>query len=56
MSLLDTLPEQSDDALRAQAIAALREVGLPTKKTEAWRFSHPVTYGVTSRSATATIR
>lgn len=39
MSLLDTLPEQSDDALRAQAIAALREAGLPTKKTEAWRFT-----------------
>ncbi len=39
MSLLDTLPVQSDDALRAQAIAALREGGLPTKKTEAWRFT-----------------
>ncbi|MCB9625694.1 MAG: hypothetical protein H6723_20430, partial [Sandaracinus sp.] len=39
MSLLDTLPTQSDDPLRAQAIATLREVGLPNKKTEAWRFT-----------------
>jgi Fe-S cluster assembly protein SufD len=39
VSLLDTLPVATGDALRDAAIAHLREVGLPNKKTEAWRFT-----------------
>nr|MCU0677267.1 SufD family Fe-S cluster assembly protein [Myxococcota bacterium] len=46
MSLLDTLPAATGDgvskpaaAARDAAIALLRATGLPTKKTEAWRFT-----------------
>lgn len=39
MSLLDALPTSTGDAIRDAAIAHLRAVGMPTKKSEAWRFT-----------------
>jgi len=43
MSLLSALPEAASGALREAALRSLKDAGLPTKKTEAWRFT-PVSH------------